>query len=220
MTTLYLEEKRCAVCGAEHEYPGIASTNAFGSPDLDTRPPEMLRWTIVAWVQRCPKCGYCASNISKASDQAISVIRSKAYHEQLSDPSMPELANSFLCKSIIDETAGDYVSAAWSLIHAAWVCDDEAKPESAKKCRCRAANMILKARKAKQNIADQDGADVAILVDLLRRAGNFSEAMELIRRERSKIKEDVIMKILNYQEYLVDLGDTACHTIAEAIGEE
>lgn len=126
MTTLYHEKKRCAVCGAQHEYTSIGSTNAFGSPDLDTRPPEMQRSTIFAWVQRCPKCGFCASNISKASDQAISVIRSEAYHEQLSDPSMPELANSFLCKSIIDETAGDYGSAAWSLIHAAWVCDDEA----------------------------------------------------------------------------------------------
>jgi hypothetical protein len=57
MTTLYREKSRCAVCGIATEYTSIGSTNAFGSPDLDTRPPEMQRSTIFAWVQRCPECG-------------------------------------------------------------------------------------------------------------------------------------------------------------------
>lgn len=103
MTTLYEEKARCAVCGTETEFTGIASTNAFGSPDLDTRPPEMQRSTIFAWVQCCPECGYCSSDISKVPSQAVSVVHSPEYGKQLTDSTYPELANGFLCKAIIGE---------------------------------------------------------------------------------------------------------------------
>ncbi len=220
MTTVLKEKKKCAVCGAEYDYPNIASTNAFGSQDLDTRPPEMERSTIFAWVQRCPDCGYCASDISKASAQAAMIIRSNAYREQLTDPALPELANSFLCKSIIEEAAGDYASAAWSLIHAAWVCDDEEKADSAKKCRNMAIAMVLQALEKGQEFTRQRGAETAVLVDLLRRAGRFSEAKELIATKRGAIEEEVIVKVLAFQEVLIGRRDEACHTIAEALGEE
>lgn len=124
MTTLYKEKARCAVCGTETEYTCIGSTNAFGSPDLDTRPPERHRSTIFAWVQRCPECGYCGSDVSQAPSQAASVVSSPEYTRQLSDSTYPELANKFLCKALIDERSGDYAAAAWALIHAAWACDD------------------------------------------------------------------------------------------------
>jgi len=217
MTTLYQEKKQCAVCGGEHEYPGIGSTNAFGSPDLDTRPPEMRRSTIFAWVHRCPECGYCASDISKAPDKAESIVRSTAYQKQLSDPAIPELANSFLCMAIIDEAVGELTSASWSRIHAAWMCDDEHKIEAAKECRCKAVDTIQKARKAGQKFMEQRGAETAILVDLLRRSGRFSEAKKLIETKRAEIDEEVILKVLNFQELLLNRDDIACHTIAEAL---
>ncbi len=220
MTTLYKEKKTCAVCGAEYKYTGIGSTNTFGSPDLDTRPPEMKRSTIFTWVKRCPECGYCASDISKAPDHARSVVRSAKYKEQLADPAMPELANSFLCKSIIDESAGAYTSAAWALIHAAWVCDDGDKPEYAKMCRSKAADMIIKAMDIGQEFAKERGSEIAILVDIMRRAGRFTEARQLIEENRTEIKEDIILKVLTFQELLIDSGDEGCHTIAEAIEEK
>ncbi|MBR4908658.1 MAG: hypothetical protein IKZ43_06585 [Acidaminococcaceae bacterium] len=46
MTTMFRQKYKCAVCGAEQEFYGIASTNSFGSPDLDLRPPEMQRSTM------------------------------------------------------------------------------------------------------------------------------------------------------------------------------
>ncbi len=220
MTTTYKMKKKCAVCGSEQDYTGIGSTNVFGSPDLDTRPPEIKRSTIFAWVQRCSKCGYCAPDISEAPDQATSVVRSATYREQLADSNLPELANSFLCKSIIDESAGDYASAAWALIHAAWVCDDEEKHESAKKCRDKAADMIVNAIEAGQRVSAQRGAEVAILTDLLRRAGRFSEAKQFISSKRIEIKDDIILKVLAFQEVLIARRDMSCHTIAEAIAEK
>jgi len=219
MTTLYEEKARCAVCGSEAEYTGIGSTNAFGSPDLDTRPPEMQRSTIFAWVQRCPECGYCASDVSKAPSQADGVVRSPEYTRQLSNSTCPELANGFLCKALIDETSGNYAAAAWALIHAAWACDDAEKEESARTCRVKAADMIEKALGNGQKVAEQDGADTAFRVDLLRRAGRVAEARQLITTNRPTSTEDIISKILDFQEALITDGDEACHTIAEALGE-
>lgn len=180
MTTLYEENARCAVCGYEAEYNGIGSTNSFGSPDLDTRPPEMQRSTMFAWVQRCPECGYCASDVSKAPSQSAALVRTPEYARQLYDLTFPELANSFLCKALIDESSGDYAAAAWALIHAAWACDDDARPKPARTCRSKAAAMIEKALGSGQQFAEQDGADTAIQVDLLRRAGRLTEARRLI----------------------------------------
>lgn len=219
MTTLFREKTRCAVCGIATEYTCIGSTNAFGSPDLDTRPPEMQRSTIFAWVQRCPECGYCAPDVRKAPSQAAVLVHSPEYASQLSDATYPTLANSFLCKALIDESSADYAAAAWSLIHAAWACDDAEKPESAKTCRNKAVDMIENALGRGQTIGSQDGADTAILVDLLRRAGRLTEARELISTKRPAIIENIISRILTYQDALLVKGDEACHTIAEALGE-
>lgn len=219
MTTLYKKKARCSVCGSESEYTGIGSTNAFGSPDLDTRPPQMKRSTIFAWVKRCPECGYCAADVSKAPSQAATVVHSPEYTRQLSDLTFPELANKFLCKAFIDESSGDYTAAAWTLIHAAWACDDAEKPEQARTCRHKALDMIEKALGNGQEVADQDGADTAIQVDLLRRAGRLTEARQLISTKRPTITEEIILKILDYQDVLLTKGDEACHTISEALGE-
>jgi hypothetical protein len=219
MTTLYEEKARCAVCGTETEYTGIGSTNSFGSPDLDTRPPEMKRSTIFAWVHRCPECGYCASDVSVATHQAKSRVRDPDYSSQLTDSTLPELTNSFLCKALIDESSEDYASAAWSLIHAAWSCDDAEREAQAKKCRSKAADMIRKALESGQQVATQDGAETAIQVDLLRRAGRFNEAQKLIQTQRPAITEDIILTILAFQETLISSGDEACHTVSEVLGE-
>lgn len=145
MTTLYPENLKCAVCGAVAEYTQVCSTNAFGSPDLDTRPPEMRRSTMFAWVRRCPECGYCASDISQATPRAAVLVRSPEYALQLADEKYPELANSFMCKALIEEQSEDLAAAAWSLIHAAWACDDAERNGPARTCRCKAADMVRKA---------------------------------------------------------------------------
>ena len=219
MTTLYRVEKKCAVCGAVEEYEDIGSSNSFGSPDLDTRPPEMLRSTIFAWVQRCPQCGYCAADVSKAPPEAAPLVRTPEYSRQMKNRSYPELARSFLCKALLEEHTEQYNTAAWSLIHAAWACDDHKKSASAKECRSRAVEMIRKSLEKEQPISQQEGAETVIQVDLLRRAGRLAEALELIHREQPGIKEDILLQVLAFQEDLIARKDVKCHTISEAFGE-
>ena len=102
MTVICTMEVRCALCGTGTKVPRIISTSAFGPSDLDTRPPEPHRASMFARVQRCSKCGYCASEIQRAVSQAAKVVHDARYIKQLNDASYPEIANSFLCKALID----------------------------------------------------------------------------------------------------------------------
>lgn len=220
MTTLYREKIQCALCGCESEFTGIGSTNAFGSPDLDTRPPEMQRSTIYAWVQRCPECGYCASDISRSNPESAVVVNGAEYQAQLKNHEFLELANSFLCKAIIDRERNDYMSATWALIHAAWARDDAEQPTQARICRTKAATMLIDAEAHNQQVVEQDGASTAILVDLLRRSGQFAEAQKVLATRRNSIKEDIILRILDFQMTLIEKDDDTCHTIDDTLGED
>jgi hypothetical protein len=219
MTTHQEENVRCSICGTEAEYPMITSTNAFGSTDLDTRPPEMERSTMFAWVQRCPKCGYCASDVSAARPEAQAVVIGQEYKDQLNDPTYPKLAASFLCKAILDKESNDFAAATWALIHAAWVCDDSDQAEEAMACRQKAADMLVIAEEHRQQVAEQDGAATTMLVDLLRRSGQLEQARKTIAARRSTITEGIIARILDFQTGLLDRNDIACHTTAEALGK-
>ena len=41
MTTMFSKAVECSICGEKSNHTVIRSTNSFGSPDLDRRPPEM-----------------------------------------------------------------------------------------------------------------------------------------------------------------------------------
>jgi hypothetical protein len=135
MTTFAETEKICCVCGNSHKYIEITSSNQFGAPDLDTRPSEMLRSTISAWIQSCLFCGYCAPDISKGPQIASQVIKSDAYENQKINMTYPELASKFLCWALIQEAAGEYGNGGWTAVQAAWVCDDD-EAELQAKTRC------------------------------------------------------------------------------------
>ena len=219
MTTHYKEIKQCSVCGAENEYTGIGSTSTFGPQDLDTRPPERQRSTIIAWVQRCQDCGYCAADVSETCcPEAREIVNSREYKERLNDPTYPELANSFLCKAIIDRKSRALVAATLALMRAAWSCDDSGHLDQARKCRQKAAEMLVIAEDDGKQLSKQKGTDTAILVDLLRRSGQIEQARNAIAARRGGITEEVIARILDFQATLLDKNDVSCHTIAEVIG--
>jgi len=219
ITTEYIEKFKCSVCSAKNIFTYIESTNTFGLPDLDTRPAEMQRSTMFAWVQRCPKCGYCASDISLQREGTKTVVTRTEYKRQLEDTTYPELANSFLCKSMIDHDTQDYVGATWALIHAAWVCDDSDQDRQATICRGKAVDMIAIADEYGQQLSQQDGARTGILSDLLRRSGRFEQAKQVIENERGSISEEAIVRILDFQIGLINRQDRSCHSIEEALGD-
>lgn len=217
MTTIYEDQVECSVCGIENECVDISSTNKIGSSDLDMRPPEMQRSTMYTWVQRCPGCGYCASDLSTIYQGARDVMNGKEYKDQLNDPMYSELANSFLCQAILCRESKNFTGATLAFIHAAWVCDDSDHIEQARACRQKAVNMFTVAEEVGQKLAKKRSDNTTIIVDLLRRSGQMEQAQKVILARRGKSKKSIIARILAYETALIEKNDVGCHTMAEAL---
>jgi hypothetical protein len=220
MTTLDLVSKTCAICGHEDTYTVIMSTNSFGSPDLDLRPPEMQRSTMEYWVESCSECGYRSHDVSELIEGAEDIVRSEAYRQQLEDSTFPPLANSFLCHAMIQENIRDFSGAGQATIQAAWACDDGGMAAEGRECRERAISLLRKARANDQVDEEPPGAAEALLVDLLRRSEQFEEAAETCNAGLLKSMDPVISDVLRFQRSLIDAKDVGSYTIEEALQAE
>lgn len=220
MTTIRETEKKCFICGETNKYQSLGSTNRFGSPDLDTRPPEMMRSTMPMWVHCCPSCGYCAPDVSSGPQIASQVIKSATYLNQKNNSSYPDLANKFLCWSIILEEAGEQSDAGWAAVRAAWVCDDADASKQAKASRQRAVALFKQAHLQEKNFVMGPGAEEAVLADLLRRSGNFEEVEAMCKQGLEKNPEKLIKNILLFEQHLSHQKDEKCYTIQEMVKSE
>lgn len=213
MTTYFRRESTCANCGKPSEHNVLGSTNAFGSADLDLRPPEMQRSTMNAWLQACPHCHYIASDVGEREGD-LSLVGSQGYVDALADLRFPQLARIFLAHAFLN--AADPALAGYSRLRAAWVCDDAHRVEAAIECRIAAAADMARAKPFPD---DQPGATRgAVLVDVLRRAGRLEEAdaecQELLARASV---EGIIRQVLEAQRGLIAQRDTTGHTVAEVV---
>ena len=220
MTNIIKMKRKCAVCGKTGEYTVVLSTLTVGPSDLDTRPSEMARSTIDKWIQICPSCGYCAPDIGQRIGDAARIVSSASYQQQLNKRGAPRLVNAFLCYSLLEESAGNYANAGWACIYAAWVCDDAGCDVEARKCRMKAVSLLQKARENGQRFAEQVGEEEAIMVDLLRRSGEFELALKMCDEGLEKNPGKTISDILRFQKVLIRKRDVARHTVAEATGED
>ncbi len=216
---MFEEEVSCGICGTKSTQTKIASTNVFGSPDLDTRPPEMARSTIYHKIQRCPSCGYCASDISTYSSSAKHIIESPDYQTCVYNESMPAVGASFMALSYEKQQMKEYADSVWAAIHAAWICDDAKSDAAARDCRLRAVSMIEKGKEVSQTIADHPGTSEAITVDLMRRAGMFQEAVALAEKTVTRDIEEIIKQVLTFEIELIAKKDIEAHTVSEIMSD-
>lgn len=196
MTTIMPLEIRCAVCGKESKHGVLTSTNNMGPPDLDMRPAEMKRSTMAIWVQRGPHCGYCAAPIDEEAAGAAEVVASELYMKLMEEPAYPELARRFLCQSALKENAREHIDAGWSALYAAWACDDNGTPELAMECRRRASELFLQAGERRQGFLEDDGAEEALIADILRRCGRLKEAAKLCEAGLRRNPGDLVRSII------------------------
>ncbi|MGM0738836.1 MAG: hypothetical protein ACQETM_06725, partial [Bacteroidota bacterium] len=87
----------------------------------------------------------------------------------------------------------------------------------ARACRIKASQMIDTALDNGQQFSEQQGVETAIQVDLLRRSGRRTEAQQLISAKRAMITDDIISKILLFQDALLKNGDESSQTIDDAL---
>lgn len=211
ITTISSKNQICGVCGAISEQTAIVSTNAFGSPDLDLRLPEMQRSTMPSWVQTCSQCGFCASDIGKTMQGSRDQITQPAYQNQLRNPAFLELANRFLWWGLVAEAERAWTDAANASRFTAWVCDDAELAEAVDACRRLAINRMRVARPHQAPVTDGTVGDSVLRVDLLRRSGQSAGAAKAAPQAIQEISNRWVCKIVDFELSLVRAQDTAVH---------
>ena len=219
MTTAVEKEVKCAICGHISKQWVMMSSSAFGSPSLDSRPSAPHGYNLHLLIHTCPSCGYCSRSISEDIKGSPETLRTDPYRKQLDNPGFPKLANAFLCHSMIEEVVDNYAGAGSACLYAAWECDDKKNDANARICREKAAILLQKAVDSGQSFADDAGAEEAIMVDLLRRSGQFELALGMCEQGLNKEPEEIISNVLWFQKELIGRSDMACHSVREAQAE-
>ena len=215
MTTIYEEEVTCAVCGAKQTVQEMGSTSSFGPMDLDTRPPPLQRGTMEMWVHECVECGFVAPELGTAVQGDAQIVATAGYRAELAKAGRVRQASRFVCRSLLEEAAGDLVTAGWRRLHAAWVHDDVADVEEAREQRLAALELFERARVGEPRDEVCRGRPL-LLSDVARRAGEFERALGFCETGL-KIAElpEFVTKLLAFQRDLVMARDAGCHSVAE-----
>lgn len=216
MTTYSSKNVNCAHCGRGSEQTGLTSTNAFGSADLDLRPPEMQRSTMSVWLQECPNCGYVAYNLAQKS-AGMSMVGGKLYNGWREDRRFPSLARRFLAHAQLF-VESDPRLASHSQLCAAWICDDARYTIPARECRLLAATSMARLQPFENS---EEGITVgAVYVDILRRAGEFPQAAQEVQiLTRLSHCRGALREVLDFQEQLIKKQTTAAYKISDCVSE-
>jgi len=215
MTTVRNEEQICAMCGAKSTHMGITSTNAFGSPDLDLRPPDMERSTMGSWVQQCGDCGYAYRAIKEKAPKANTTVTSDAYKAIVSS----SLSATFLKASLISEGASDPDAAANYALYAAWAADDSGDKDEAISYRNRVAELFVMSLKGVDESSEQSMVTRTKMVDVLRRAERWTEATDLAKSLLEMDLPATIRAVLEFQTLAASQKDGRCYTTKEALDD-
>lgn len=217
MTTLFLSEKKCFVCGITNRYPVIDLTlKISGSRDLDGRPSQIQRSLVYLWIQRCTSCNYCAPEIAKGDESDLQVIKSNEYQAILFDAKYPETACAFRSHSFVMENKSLFADAGWAQLCAAWVCDDAKNESSSTVCRMHALELFAKAKIAGQEFSHSSVQENVYIIDILRRVAQFDKAIQLCTEELEKEHTDHVLDLLEFERFLIEKKDTLCHDENEA----
>lgn len=206
MTTMYQDTVKCYVCGKESKQTVLGSTNSFGSPDLDLRPPEMMRGTMEYWAHECPYCGYIAENIDLGTVVTEAWLARVEFINANNIEFKSELAKRCYKEYLINLEDENIHKAFAVILNAAWACDDAQDIENAVLCRNLALDLI------DELIEKEDDSSTLMLqkIDLLRRSNQFNKALG----EFSGIfmDKDLLQDILDFQLEKAKKHDNACYT--------
>jgi hypothetical protein len=191
----------------------LKSTNTFfGDPDLDLRPPELLRSTINTWVQRCPHCGYCYYNIEKGDTKYKKILSSPEYIDQLNSNQYTELANSFQCLALIKMIEDKAVEVGSEYHNAAWVCDDKGYSGQAVMCRTKAIHWYeIAVSRGEPFFYEQELVNL-MMADLYRRVGSFEKALVYCEKGMSQTDHDEYRAFYRQENALIQAKDTDRHS--------
>jgi len=213
MTSFVSIKNKCSVCGTVTEFHVLASTNAFGSMDLDTRPPEMKRSTMRYWVQVCPNCNYVSGDIEDPLPCSADFLSSEEYARFDEIAPRSELAKTFLLKARISDMTKDDLEAFWDYLHAAWASDDAEDKHWSSKARLEALTRLAALPGDKV-----DNALNLIRADLLRKTRQF----DILVKEYSDVSynDDLLNSIIAFQIKKAVAEDDSTYLVSDAMSSE
>jgi hypothetical protein len=217
----------CPVCEEQSAQTYILSQRGLppGPPDLDARKFEDKVHGLIAYeIWRCPWCGFTDSPPSDpgspepVTEGVAALVRSHEYRYQLRVEMLPALANSYLCRALIEVAEGRLRRAGWLALKAAWVCDDLGDRPGARYCRSRTVDLWEAAEEAGEPIVE-DGtpARQLLLADVLRRARRFDEAKAHCDRGRSAGPKEPLRTLLAFEDELASREDSDAHAVVERL---
>lgn len=202
-------EKMCYVCRKTSKQGVLISTNRFGAPDLDLRPPEMERSTMEWWLEECPHCGYVANDLSEKTVITKDWLKNNQYSSCDNRNFASTLVEKFYKYYLINMINNNHKSAFYAVLHAAWACDDVEDVDNAIYCRQKALEELSKF------VVNNDEKETLLLVraDLLRRTRQFDL---LVKEYEGQIfSEELLNEIATFQVKKAKEQDIACYTVAD-----
>lgn len=224
MTTYRETTLTCPACGNTDAYTALMSTNAFGSADLDLRPPPMERNTMHAWIRCCQKCSCCFQDHTTKEDLNLENMQSEVFIQTRKDESLPDLAKSFACFAILTKEY-DRESIAW--LQSAWVCDDTEQETHAREFRKKAYQIIAQNYQhgSQHRAANyQSNPEKGLMaLDLLRRSQDYERAKEIIDTVAKAVdnsndpNKKIMASVVRFQSEKINALDARTYTIQDAI---
>ena len=221
MTTVFQKEVACAACGHRFVTEQVGSTNAFGSMDLDMRPPPMRRDTQPYDIQECPGCHFCAPEVESPPDGVDTAwVQSPGYRNVALDASTPELPRRFLAFASLAKFGNLEPANAWANLNAAWAFDDLGPAWDTRAAACRTAveQIVHRLHGVGMTFSDNRETDQILCLDLLRRSGRFEEAEAAASELMASATSDILRSIATFQRRCAKGQDAGCHRVDEAVG--
>ena len=207
MSTFITIETMCGICKTKFQTSEICSTNSFGSPDLDLRPPQMKRSTMPCWVKVCPNCGFARSTVEGNFKHLEYLIHSKEYKTCEGNRFKGQLSEHFYKQALVAIEEGEILTACSAFLHAAWAADDVKDVKGAIICRCKALDLYETFDYKK------DENQYVQRADLLRRTGRFEQLID--EYSLFKSSNELINKIVAFQLDRAKEKDYSCYTVSD-----
>lgn len=199
MTTVIDLDKKCAICTETSPQSILTSTSTWGYPDLDLRPSEMQRSSMFAWLQECPYCGFVARDIEQTHVKvAPDFLKSDEYLTCEGHDFKSDLAKRFYGHYLISKTNNIQDVAFYSLLHCAWVCNDN-NDDFAVDIRKLALKSLDKVDA--KNDDERDNLKL-IKADLLRRSLQFDELIKEFKEVFFEVELPPTFKKLGILDFL------------------
>lgn len=214
MSVMGFRKYKCAVCGAEEIYITPKSIHVSEeNMDLDSRTDDMKDGAMSRWIQECSECGYISRDITNKSVVTREWLQSDWYRSCDGIEFASGLAGKFYKQYRINLEEKDTEGAFYSILHAAWACDDEKDDANAKLCRklgiSLATTLIAENRENKEEI-------MFIRADMMRRAGQFDEMIE--KYGSVDFDDEILNQILEFELNRAKDKDMACYSLEDVVG--